>query len=95
MGDVVGGFPDTNTTWSNNVTDGGIGVMLFNNGAAAPHFSCTDNSRNVNPLLVDPASGNFALQPHSPAIGYAKSQDYLQPALVDAGACTGGMATCP
>ncbi len=93
-GDVAGVL-DTNTTWSNNVTYGGIGVMLLNNGAAARYFSCANNSCNVDPLLVDPASGNFALQPHSPAIGYGKSQDYLQPALVDAGACTGGVATCP
>lgn len=95
MGDVAGGFPDTNTTWSNNVTYGGIGVTLFDHGAAAPHFSCTSNSCNADPLLVDPASGNFALQPHSPAIGYGKLQDYLPPALVDAGACTSGAAACP
>jgi serralysin len=98
MGDVAGGSPDINVIWSNNVTYGGIGVTLFNyvsGGAAASHFSCTDNSCKADPLLVDPASRNFALRPHSPAIGYGNAQDDLQPALVDAGACTSGMASCP
>jgi parallel beta-helix repeat protein len=93
-GDVSGSL-DATAIWSNNVTYGGIGVTMISNGAPAPHFSCTSNSCNVDPLLVNPASGNFALQPRSPAIGYGKSPDYHQPGLVDAGACKSGVATCP
>jgi parallel beta-helix repeat protein len=93
-GDAAGVI-DTNITWSNNVAYGGIGAMLFNGDAAAPYFSCNNNSCNVDPLLVDPAAGNFALQPRSPAIGYGKSQDYLPPGLVDGGACASSVATCP
>jgi parallel beta-helix repeat protein len=93
-GDVAGAL-DVNNIWSNNITYGGIGVTLLNNRDAAAYFSCSNNSCNVNPLLIDPPSGNFALHPHSPAIGHGKLQDYLPPGSVDAGACTSDMTTCP
>jgi parallel beta-helix repeat protein len=93
-GDAAGVI-DTNITWSNNVTYGGNGVMLFNNDATAPYFSCNDNRCNVDPLLANPAAGNFALQPSSPAIGYGKSHGNFQPGPLHGGACASGIATCP
>jgi parallel beta-helix repeat protein len=95
VGDDVAGAIEVNNTWSNNVTYGGMGVTSLNNSAAALYFSCSNNRCNVDPLLVDPASGNFALQPHSPAVGYGKPQDHLLLGLVDAGACVTGMPACP
>jgi parallel beta-helix repeat protein len=93
-GDAAG-VSDSNITWSNNVTFGGIGVKLFNNDASAPYFSCDHNRCDTDPLLADPAAGNFALRPRSPAIGYVKSQIYLQSGRVDGGACASSVVTCP
>jgi parallel beta-helix repeat protein len=93
-GDAAG-IIDKNITWSNNITFGGIGVMLFDGDATAPYFSCNDNRCKTDPLLVNPAAGNFALQPSSPAIGSGKPQGYLRPGPVDSGACPSSVATCP
>ena len=93
-GDAIG-VTDKNITWSNNVTYGGIGVSLFDNDARAPYFSCNNNRCNTNPLLVNPASGNFALQSGSPAIAYGQAKIYIPPPPVDAGACSKAFTTCP
>jgi serralysin len=90
-GDVI----DKNITWSNNVTYGGIGVSLFDNDARVPYFSCNNNRCNTNPLLVNLASGNFALQSGSPAIAYGQAKTYIPPPPVDAGACSKAFTTCP
>jgi parallel beta-helix repeat protein len=93
-GDAAG-VTDTNIIWSNNVAFGGNGVMLFNNDATVPYFSCNDNRCNVDPLLANPAAGNFALQPSSPAVGFGKPQSYFEPGRLYSGACASGIATCP
>jgi hypothetical protein len=79
-----------NNTYSNNILYGGVGPRLYD--ADIRYFSAANN-RITNPLLMSPATGNFALQPMSPAVGYAQSELPLAPA--DAGACSKTLITCP
>jgi hypothetical protein len=81
-----------------------------NNTVLSPAvFSATANKANVNPLMVNPASGNFALctgvgvpaascTGASPAIGYGEVVPYWQQQTagqVDLGACPAGIVACP
>ena len=76
--------------WSNNISFGA------NNNFSAPDvFSASLNKVSVNPLLVNPASANFALQAGSPAINYGTARSSLPLLEPDAGACPKAFATCP
>jgi hypothetical protein len=61
----------------------------------ADDMSCTSNKCNVNPLLSNPAGGNFALMSGSPAIGYGQSHPGLFPQAVDGGAWHHSVVQCP
>jgi parallel beta-helix repeat protein len=87
------GIVDTGNTYSHNVTYGGLGIQLFDKDIA--NFSCTNNRCNADPLLAKPGAGNFALQSGSVAISYGQLESYLPTSAVDAGACSGVVATCP
>jgi hypothetical protein len=87
------GVTDVNNTYTDNVTFGGLGVLLFNNDTT--YFSCSNNKCNTNPLLVSPTTANFALQPNSPAIGAGETETFLPPTAVDSGACPSIFVTCP
>jgi parallel beta-helix repeat protein len=87
-----GGVVDSNNTYSNNLTYGGIGVALFNNDTG--YFSCTENKCNTEPMFASEKYKNLALRRISPAIGYSKSQSTIPPAT-SAGACADGVAQCP
>jgi parallel beta-helix repeat protein len=93
-GDAAGEV-DANNTWSNNVaqsTPAGLNEAFFN----ADSFSCSANRcAPTDPGLVNAPSGNFALTPGSPAIGYGLVQPYLPPAPLDTGACSSGWSRCP
>ncbi|HVY15139.1 MAG TPA: DUF1565 domain-containing protein [Rhodopila sp.] len=94
---------DSDNSWSNNIAFGGttaniwgsdpfkVGVAFFN----ADVFSCRTNKCNVDPKFTAPASGDFALSPDSPAIGYGATQPYLPATAVDAGACPHSLTHCP
>ena len=81
-----GGVTDTDIVWANNITDGGLGVQVFDNDLNVPYFSCTDNLCTTDPLMKNPAAHKFTLQPNSPAIGYVTPEPYLFPGTADAGA---------
>ncbi|HVJ54435.1 MAG TPA: IPT/TIG domain-containing protein, partial [Aliidongia sp.] len=86
-------FVDTNNTYANNVTYGGLGVQLFDNDTK--YFSCASNKCDTNPMLVNPAASNFAVQANSPTIGYGQVVSLLQASPVFAGACSSLFTTCP
>jgi parallel beta-helix repeat protein len=86
------GVVDANNVYSNNVLYGGAGPRTFD--ADVGYFSAVNN-RITDPLLVSPATGNFALQSTSPAFGYAQREPNLRPAPVDAGACSTALTACP
>ncbi|HVJ50812.1 MAG TPA: hypothetical protein VM689_00005, partial [Aliidongia sp.] len=86
-------FVDTNNTYANNVTYGGLGVQLFDNDVN--YFSCASNKCDTNPMLVSPAGSNFAVQANSPTIGYGQVVSLLQASPVFAGACSSLFTTCP
>jgi hypothetical protein len=81
------------TTWSNNVFFG-PNPKDHTSGHSDP-ISCTSNKCSTNPLWVSPATGNFALQSGSPARNYGLIEPYLPAWQVDAGACSGGLTSCP
>jgi parallel beta-helix repeat protein len=103
LGGNGAGVVDANNQWANNVSFGGTKLNIWNVDPAltgnymfdADTLSCTANKCNANPLLANPAGGNFALTTGSPAIGYGQSQPYLPPQDVDAGACTHTLSQCP
>jgi hypothetical protein len=90
-------------TFSNNVGYGGTPIYANVNGNAmfnGATINCTksganQNLCNVNPLLSNIASGNFALGANSPAIGYGQSATYLPAQAADTGACYHTLALCP
>jgi parallel beta-helix repeat protein len=84
------GVVDANNTYSNNILYGGVGPQMFD--ADVRYFSVANN-KIMSPLLAGPTTGNFALQPMSPAVGYAQSDLPLAPA--DAGACSKTLIVCP
>jgi parallel beta-helix repeat protein len=88
-----GGIADRDNTYADNITYGGYGVALFN--ADTSYFSCANNKCNTNPMLMSPATANFALQSDSPAIGYGQLQSYLPSSATTGGACPGIAETCP
>jgi hypothetical protein len=87
------GVTDVNNTYSDNVTFGGLGVMLFDNDTT--YFSCSNNQCNTNPLFVSPSTDNFALQSKSPAIGHGELESYLPATAVDDGGCASALTVCP
>ncbi len=97
------GITDTNNTFVNNITYGGVGagelttgstgLGLYGNDIAA--YSTTNNKTNTNPMLVNPANNNFALQAGSPAIAYAQSESFLPASAADAGGCSSSLTSCP
>jgi parallel beta-helix repeat protein len=103
LGGSSAGEIDANNVWSNNVSFGGTPPYVNQRGNAiwSPDaVNCTitgknPNKCNVNPLLVNPIGGNFALQAGSPAIGYGLFKPYLGRPSVDAGACDYGLSACP
>ncbi len=78
------GIVDSNNIYLHNVLYGGAGAQLFN--ADVDSFSCSNNKCATDPMLVSPASDNFAIQPASPAVGYGLLGYYLLRWPVDAGA---------
>src|SRR5262249_55987216 len=78
------GVVDANIVWQHNVVVGAAGVNLFD--ADKKLWLNANNKANKDPLYVDPVHGNLALQPSSPAIGYAVSQPFLPAGTIDAGA---------
>ena len=99
------GASDTNNTWANNVSFGGARINLWNSDPGRTgnawfdddvgKFSCSTNQCKTDSRMIAPASGNFGLQPNSPAISYGVTQTYLSPQAVDAGACDHILARCP
>jgi parallel beta-helix repeat protein len=77
-------------TWTNNIAYGAPNAFADSNAYPSPA-----NKANVDPLLVDVAKSNFALQPGSPAIGFGTLQPYLPPQCIDVGACPSTCTTCP
>jgi parallel beta-helix repeat protein len=77
-------------TWTNNIAYGAPNAFADSNAYPSPA-----NKANVDPLLVDVAKNNFALQPGSPAIGFGTLQPYLPPQCIDVGACPSTCTTCP
>jgi parallel beta-helix repeat protein len=109
LGASFGLGTDDNNVWHNNVSfipgsSNGSENDMFDGDAGK--FDCTMNRCSTDPLFVAPSStttlatsindlGNFALQPGSPALGYAQPQSYLPPWTRDAGACDSSIAACP
>jgi hypothetical protein len=92
--------PDRNNAWSNNtsIATGSAaadanGNAFFNNDVGK--YVCPSNRCNTDPLYVNPAAGNFALQAGSPALGLAQTKSYLPSWVRDAGACDRSFASCP
>lgn len=84
------GVVDANNTYFNNILYGGVGQKIFDTDVQ--YFSIANN-KVASPLLVSPSAGNFALQPMSPAIGYAQPVSWF--ASTDAGACPRTVDACP
>ena len=76
------GHSGSANTWTNNIAYGAPNDFADSNA-----YPSRANKANVNPLLVDVAKNNFALQPTSPAIGFGTLRSYLPPQSIDAGAC--------
>jgi parallel beta-helix repeat protein len=101
-GDWTGGDQTTNI-WSKNISFGGTppwgwgpqGNAMLNANAMNCGTGTNPNKCNVNPLQVNPAAGNFALQSGSPAIGYGSAESYLSSQSLDAGACDHRSSACP
>jgi len=88
VGGSSAGVTDAGNQWTNNISFGGtppfsagpLGNAMFGNDT----MSCTlglINKCNVNPLLISPSTGNFALQTTSPAIGFGTSITTILTAL--------------
>jgi parallel beta-helix repeat protein len=100
-GDAAG-FVDSNNTFLDNITYGGVGagpltsgstgVGLYNNDAS--YFSTAKNMTNKNPMLMQPTAANFALQAGSPAISHGATESYLPSTSVDIGGCASSLTTC-
>jgi hypothetical protein len=98
---------NSGNTFTHNVTYGGtppygwglLGNSIYVGGGSTDSMNCStgtnSNQCNVNPQLVTPASGNFALGAGSPATGYGLPASYLPAPAVDAGACFDTLASCP
>jgi hypothetical protein len=97
---------NSGNTFTHNVTYGGtppygwgpLGNLIYVGGGSTDSMNCStgtnSNQCNVNPQLVTPASGNFALGAGSSAIGYGQSATYLPAQAADTGACSHTLATC-
>ena len=75
---------DLNNTFSNNITEGGLGVQTFNSDMG--HFSCSNNMCNTDAKLTGPRT-NYALQGTSPALGYVITGHSLPTTPTFAGTC--------
>ena len=87
------GIADLDETYADNVTYGGYGVQLFTNDLA--YFSCSSNKCNTNPMITNPATGNFSLMQGSPASDYGVLVNYVAAQTPYVGACGSALESCP
>lgn len=82
-----GGYVNRNVIWANNLTFNGTpgAASVRIDGANGPVSATNGNILGVNPLFVDPARGNFNLQPGSPALNVGSSQFGLAATDLDGG----------
>jgi hypothetical protein len=103
VGGSNAGVTNANNRWSNNISFGGSapfglgpqGNAMLGNDTMNCSTGANSNKCNVDPALVSPAAGNFALTAASPAIGYGLAQSYLSSQSLDAGACDHSLSACP
>ena len=93
---------NSNNVFSNNISFGGSPPyknQYGNNFWPPDTLNCSTgtnpNKCNVDPLLREVLSDNFALDSGSPAIGYGLEKSYLPAQTIDVGACYRAFASCP
>jgi hypothetical protein len=93
------GFLANNNSYVGDSSGGMKSTFSNNIGYGRPHgmywSAVWVDGRNADPKWVDPAGGNFALLPGSPAVGFGQTQNYLPAQATDVGACSSTLSTCP